>query len=226
MTNTQRIEALERRLGELDGLDGRLRELSHNMRGVDVVGLQRRVGALETLPERVHALEHRETSPTASGTSRGDGAMSDLLLSLQNRMQEMEEQSCVTIEALQREVAELRTTANLTARALGNLPATAMPMEYGRPKVPEPKYYGGARDAKELENFLFDMEQYFLAVRAEERVKVTMATMYLSGDAKLWWRTKYDDIQHGRCTIDNWADLKRELKAQFFLENVEYMARR
>ena len=65
------------------------------------------------------------------------------------------------------------------------------------------------------------MEQYFLAVRAEERVKVTMATMYLSGDAKLWWRTKYDGIQHGRCTIDNWEDLKRELKAQFFLENVE-----
>ena len=138
MTNTQRIEALERRLGELDNLDGRLRELSHNMRGVDVVGLQRRVGALETLPERVHALEHRETSPTTSGTSRGDGAMSDLLLSLQNRMQEMEEQSRATIEALQREVAELRTTANLTARALGNLPATTMPMEYGRAKVPEP----------------------------------------------------------------------------------------
>lgn len=44
--------------------------------------------------------------------------------------------------------------------------------------------------------------------------------------AKLWWRTKYEEIQHGRCVIDSWADLKRELKAQFLPENVEYLARR
>ena len=36
-----------------------------------------------------------------------------------------------------------------------------------RAKVPEPKRYEGARDAKELENFLFDMEQYFRAVRTD-----------------------------------------------------------
>ena len=77
--------------------------------------------------------------------------MSDLFLSLQNRMQEMEEQSRATIETLQREVDEFRSTVNLTARALRNLPATTMPMEYGRAKVPKLKYYGGARDAKELE---------------------------------------------------------------------------
>ncbi|PIN11727.1 hypothetical protein CDL12_15664 [Handroanthus impetiginosus] len=28
-------------------------------------------------------------------------------------------------------------------------------------KVPEPIYFGGARSAKELENFLWDMETYF-----------------------------------------------------------------
>ena len=41
------------------------------------------------------------------------------------------------------------------------------PVEFGRPRVPEPKHFGGTRDAKELENFLFYMEQYFRAVRAE-----------------------------------------------------------
>lgn len=57
---------------------------------------------------------------------------------------------------------------------------------------------------------------------------MNMATMYLSGDAQLWWRSKYDDVQNNtwRCTIDTWEDLKRELKAQFFPENVEYTARR
>ena len=63
--------------------------------------------------------------------------------------------------------------------------------------MPEPKRYEGARDAKELENFLFDMEQYFRAVRTdseEDKVAmVAMVAMYLAGDAKLWWRSKFVD---------------------------------
>ena len=63
-----------------------------------------------------------------------------------------------------------------------------------RAKVPEPKRFEGARDAKELENFLFDMEQYFRAVRTDsEKDKVAMVAMYLAGDAKLWWRSKFVD---------------------------------
>ena len=34
-----------------------------------------------------------------------------------------------------------------------------------------------------------------------EEVKVTIATMYLISDAKLWWSTKYEDIMVGR---HNW----------------------
>ncbi|KAH7846924.1 hypothetical protein Vadar_019776 [Vaccinium darrowii] len=71
------------------------------------------------------------------------------------------------------------------------------------------------------------MEQYFKAVKIDvEETKVTTATMYLTGDAKLWWRTKYDEIEKGTCTIDSWERLKEELKLQFFSENVEYNARR
>ena len=123
---------------------------------------------------------------------------------------------------------EMNTKLNLTMRAVGSQPATGpIGMEYGRVKVPEPRPYGGARDAKDLANFLFDMEHYFRAVRVEsEDGKVAMATMYLSADAKVWWRTKYDDIQNGRCTITTWEDLKRELKTQFLPENVAYIARR
>ena len=50
-----------------------------------------------------------------------------------------------------------------------------------RAKVPEPKRYEGTRDAKDLENFLFDMEQYFRAVRTNsEEDKVAMVAMYLA----------------------------------------------
>ncbi|XP_073098844.1 uncharacterized protein [Elaeis guineensis] len=94
-------------------------------------------------------------------------------------------------------------------------------------RAPEPRSYGGARDAKELENFLFNIEQYFRVVRPDsEDIKIILAIMYLTGDAKLWWRTRYEDIQAGRCTIASWEDLKREIKAQFLSENVEFIARR
>ena len=33
------------------------------------------------------------------------------------------------------------------------------------------------------------------------------------------------DIQEGRCTIDTWDSLKRELRLQFFPENFEILAR-
>ena len=71
------------------------------------------------------------------------------------------------------------------------------------------------------------MEQYFKAVKADaEETRISMATMYLSGDAKLWWRTKHNEMQRGLCTIETWEQLKHELKLQFFPENVEYNARR
>ncbi|KAK3010186.1 hypothetical protein RJ639_010771 [Escallonia herrerae] len=95
------------------------------------------------------------------------------------------------------------------------------------PRVPEPKSYGGARDAKELENFLFDIEQYFRAIRVDsEATKVSMAAMYLVGDAKLWWRKKYAEIEDGSCVINTWEILKRELKSQFFPENTAFNARK
>lgn len=59
---------------------------------------------------------------------------------------------------------------------------------------------------------LLDMEQYFKAVRAPFDDQVTMATMSLYGDAKLWWRTRDEDVLEGRCEIKAWEELKRELK--------------
>ena len=83
-------------------------------------------------------------------------------------------------------------------------------------KVPEPKPFKGARNAKDLENFLWDMEQYFKAAK----VMVTITSMYLSGDAKLWWRTYVeDDADAGGGKIDSWEALKKELKDQFLPTN-------
>ena len=56
-----------------------------------------------------------------------------------------------------------------------------------------------------------------------EEDKVTMAVIYLVRDAKLWWRSKFVNDE---CPIKTWRDLKRELKSQFFPDNVKYNARR
>ncbi|GLT61128.1 hypothetical protein SLA2020_338540 [Shorea laevis] len=90
-------------------------------------------------------------------------------------------------------------------------------------KVPKPKAFAGARSAKELENFLWDMEQYFRAARIPEGEQVTITTMYLTSDAKLWWRTPKDD-DFGRPKLTTCEALREELKDQFLLCNTAWVA--
>ena len=39
----------------------------------------------------------------------------------------------------------------------------------------------------------WNMEQYFIAARIPVGEQVTITTMYLTSDAKLWWRTRSSD---------------------------------
>ncbi|KAL0456536.1 UNVERIFIED_CONTAM: hypothetical protein Slati_0992800 [Sesamum latifolium] len=127
---------------------------------------------------------------------------------------------------MRREMEQMSIQIGLLQRAVSNGPAVAHDAG-ARLRIPEPKAYNGARDAKEVENFLFDIEQYFLAANVEDEArKVSTATMYLTGDAKLWWRTKYAEIQANQVRLDTWALLREAIREQFFPENVEYNARR
>ncbi|KAL0434978.1 UNVERIFIED_CONTAM: hypothetical protein Sradi_0205700 [Sesamum radiatum] len=130
------------------------------------------------------------------------------------------------IADMRREMEQMSIQIGLLQRAVSNAPVVAHDVG-ARLRIPEPKAYGGARDAKEVENFLFDMEQYFLAANVvDEARKVSTATMYLTGDAKLWWRTKYAEIQANQVRLDTWDLLREAIRVQFFPENVEYNARR
>ena len=56
--------------------------------------------------------------------------------------------------------------------------------------------------------------------------QVTITTMYLTGDAKLWWLTRTsDDAAAGQPNIESWEILKKELKDQFLPTNTASMAR-
>ena len=92
--------------------------------------------------------------------------------------------------------------------------------------MPESKPFGGVHNAKDLENFLWDMEQYFIAARIYVGEQVTITTMYLTCNAKLWWRTRSsDNAAAGRPKIERWEILKKELKDQFLPTNTTWMAK-
>ncbi|XP_015941749.1 uncharacterized protein LOC107467224 [Arachis duranensis] len=93
--------------------------------------------------------------------------------------------------------------------------------------LPKPKEFKGVRDARDVENFLWQMERYFEGQGVvEEAIKVRTTALYLSDNATLWWRRKCVDMEKGTCNITTWKDFKRELKRQFFPKNVVYKARK
>ena len=62
------------------------------------------------------------------------------------------------------EISELVAMVKIMMMALGNSSQEGGALgRRGKVKVPNPISYVGERDAQKLKNFLFDMEQYFLA---------------------------------------------------------------
>ncbi|XP_039017075.1 uncharacterized protein LOC120147894 [Hibiscus syriacus] len=131
-----------------------------------------------------------------------------------------------TQEDLLKTVTDLGNEAQVSVLQAAVASLTINPIERVgvRAKIPDHQRFDGARDAKELKNFLFGIEQYFRAIRTEsEEDKVAMTSMYLGGDTNLWWRSKFKD---GVCSITTWDALKKELKTSFLPENVDYNARK
>ncbi|CAN0847006.1 hypothetical protein LINGRAHAP2_LOCUS4755 [Linum grandiflorum] len=100
---------------------------------------------------------------------------------------------------LKEELAELKGDMSLCNRAMAN--GTAMVAS--RVEVPRPKSYGGSRNAKELENFLWGLEQYFEASGIQDELaKIRTAPLYLADVAMLWWRRRQGDIARGTCIVE------------------------
>lgn len=92
-------------------------------------------------------------------------------------------------------------------------------------KVSKPSHFGSARSAKELENFLWDMGQYFSTAHIPEGQKVSMTMLYLTEDAKLWWRTRVLEVCLRQPKIETLEKMKAELKKQFLPNNTSWLAR-
>ena len=85
-----------------------------------------------------------------------------------------------------------------------------------RLEVPKPHMFSGKRDAKELDNFLWCIERYFDAIALTNKAtKVRTTTLYLTDTTTLSWCRRFDDME-----------IKREIKRQFYPEDVAYLARK
>ncbi|KAA0046982.1 uncharacterized protein E6C27_scaffold230G001680 [Cucumis melo var. makuwa] len=221
-------------------LESRLEEIFEKTNTIDAVAGRVEGFPIQELMTRVDALETTVNIGRTVNYERGDSSTGSVA-HIEERVQEldssqktllemingMSEDFRATLDVVRNEIADVNARLSLTMRAMANQAPAGGAIPVSRVKIPEPKPFCGARDAKALENYIFDLEQYFRATNTvTEEAKVTLATMHLSEDAKLWWRSRYVDIQERRCTVDTWDALKRELRSQFFPENVEILARR
>ncbi|RVX02929.1 hypothetical protein VitviT2T_020572 [Vitis vinifera] len=146
------------------------------------------------------------------------GKVLSMLASMESRMEAL----AARIEARDQEVRQELAIYKVAVSA--RVMAT---QEASRVEVPKPHRFSGKRDAKELDNFLWHMERYFEAIAlTDEAAKVRTATLYLTDTATLWWRRRFADMEKGICTIETWEDFKREIKKQFYPEDVAYLARK
>ncbi|CAL1372707.1 unnamed protein product [Linum trigynum] len=144
--------------------------------------------------------------------------------SLNNAIGVVKEQVQAELVGVKEEIADLKSEVTLVKRAMASGPATVQSVP--RADIPRPKSFGGSRNARELENFLWSLEQYFKASGIQEdEVKIRTAPLYLVDVAMVWWRRREADVERGTCVMVTWEDFKREIKKQFYPENVEFEAR-
>ncbi|KAE8660305.1 Detected protein of unknown function [Hibiscus syriacus] len=121
------------------------------------------------------------------------------------------------VVALRKEVEELKT-------AFGNSVATVAPKALG--DIPKPEKFKGTRSAQDVENFLWGLDQYFAATGiTEDAKKVSIASVYLSEVALMWWRRRCNDVKRGNAAIETWVEFQAEFKEQFYPEYAEDEAR-
>ncbi|TYK18538.1 polyprotein [Cucumis melo var. makuwa] len=68
-----------------------------------------------------------------------------------------------TLDVVRNEIVDVNARLNLTMRAIANQALTGGTILVSTVKISEPKSFCGERDAKTLENYIFDLEQCFRA---------------------------------------------------------------
>ncbi|KAI3412628.1 Hydrolase_4 domain-containing protein [Psidium guajava] len=199
-----RVSKMEVVLAEIQGVIGDLAE--NNAEG-DMSGK-------EELEAGVHELK------SGMGELRGEllgtlACTAEELRSENDNLRALVEAMRGELDALKVKVAEVEA-----ARVSGVITVQPTP----RVDAPKPKEFKGSRVAKDVDNFLWHVNQYFNATGiADDALKVSTAAMYLTENALLWWRRRCDDRSGG--PITSWEEFVVEFRKQFYPAYAEEEAR-
>ncbi|KAK5840084.1 hypothetical protein PVK06_008952 [Gossypium arboreum] len=203
-------------------------KIRENVDGMETRGRARKASRsrdiLSALEDRVVTLEEfvrdvkERVDDIDDKVNDGDNAIETMMVGKTDAMEAM-------ITALKEEIAELKGELTIYKAALGNgglAAVTPTPSVH----VPKPKEFKGTRSAREVDNFLWGVKQYFRANDiADYATKVITAAMYLTDIALLWWRRRSTDVRRGGTEIGTWKEFQYEFKAQFYHEYAEDEAR-
>ncbi|KAG7547901.1 Retrotransposon gag domain [Arabidopsis suecica] len=222
-TTTEGTE--ERGRDATTGQGGRQREKSVSR---DVLGR-----AVEELGGRLEKVEHTATEleryaleefeRVKLNTIETDTRFAQLEKTVMGAIQGLRE----CIEDMQTRIAVMEQDLVLCKRAAANGGVANTGASSARVDYPRPSRFNSVRDAKEVENFLWEMDRYFENLGlTDEPAMIKTATSYLADTAMLWWRRRYVEIERGDARIETWDEFKKDLKRQFYPENVVYQARK
>ncbi|KAA0053377.1 uncharacterized protein E6C27_scaffold428G00350 [Cucumis melo var. makuwa] len=147
-------------------LESRLKEISKKVDTIDAVA-----GCIKRLPiqELLARIDTLKVNVGITGNYERGDSFSGSVTHIEERVNELDSSQKTPLEMINGKQASVE----------GAIPISKV-------KILEPKSFYGERDVKALENFIFDLEQYFKATNTViQEAKVTLATMHLFEDAKL-----------------------------------------
>ncbi|KAK8345043.1 hypothetical protein V6Z12_A07G121800 [Gossypium hirsutum] len=105
------------------------------------------------------------------------------------------------VMALKEEIAELKGGLTIYKVTLGSGMLALEPKQRNM-DVSKPKEFKGTRSAKDVDNFLWRIEQYFRAIGiGDDATKVKNASIYFTDVAFLWWHHRSTDKKRVKTLI-------------------------
>ncbi|KAA0060672.1 uncharacterized protein E5676_scaffold580G00130 [Cucumis melo var. makuwa] len=188
------IRYLESRIDEISEKANMIDAVAGRVEGLPIQELLARVDTLEENTNTRRTINYERGESSSSFAAHMEERVSELdsaQKTLLEMINGMSEDFRVTLDVVRNEITDVNARLSLTMRAMANQAPAGGAISVSKVKVPEPKPFCGVKDAKALENYIFDLEQYFKTTNiVTEEAKVTLATMHLSEDAKLWWRVQ------------------------------------
>ena len=161
------IRFLEARVTELNGKVVEIDAMGNRLDGLPIAELMFRVTSLE---EKVAPTSRPRPSGSPDNSiahKEGRGEECDVLQnSIMSLFNGLADEFRTTIDDIQEKMSVMSTRIEVTMKAIENVTAGQTNTRSNKLKFPDLRPFKGNRDVKELEKFIFDVEQYFKATTA------------------------------------------------------------